>query len=99
MLFVSFFGLLMMYSNITDYGSNYEYVAHVLSMDTTQATTCSDRAIISPMLQHRIYWLIITLEVMFTTFCMLGVYQLLKNINSSKARNSMKRRSFRSLAY
>lgn len=35
------------------------------------------------MLQHRIYWLIITLEVMYTTFCIMGTYYLYKNINSS----------------
>lgn len=37
MLFVSFFGLLVMYGNITDYATNYEYLSHILSMDTTQA--------------------------------------------------------------
>lgn len=39
MLFVSFFGLLVMYSNITDYATNYEYLSHILSMDTTQASS------------------------------------------------------------
>ena len=84
MSYFSFFGLLMMFSNFTDYGSNYEYVAHVLSMDTTEHNpNLRYRAITSPTLHHRIYWLIITLEVTFSAFCMLGVYQLLKNINGS----------------
>jgi predicted small integral membrane protein len=84
MLFISFFGLLVMYSNFTDYPTNYEYVAHVLSMDTTSNNPkYSYRAITSPMLHHRIYWLIITLEVLFTVYCLVGTYHLYRNINSS----------------
>lgn len=84
MAFFSFFGLLVMYSDFTDYSSNYEYVGHVLSMDTTRENTnITDRAITSPMLHHRIYWIIITLEVMYTVCCLIGTYQLLKNINAS----------------
>lgn len=82
MFFVSLFGLLMMYSNFTDYATNYEYVGHVLSMDTTrESLKYSNRAITSPLLHHRIYWIIITLEVIYTVFCLMGTYQLLKNIN------------------
>lgn len=84
MLFISFFGLLVMYSNFADYATNYEYLAHILSMDTTRdSLKYSHRAITSPMLHHRIYWLIITLEVVFTAFCILGTYHLYKNINTS----------------
>jgi predicted small integral membrane protein len=39
MLFFSFFGLLVMYSNITDYTTNYEYLSHILSMDTIDASS------------------------------------------------------------
>ncbi|MDR8366554.1 DUF2165 family protein [Pseudomonas sp. JL3] len=81
MFFVSLFGLLMMYSNFTDYATNYEYVGHVLSMDTTRENLkYSNRAVTSPMLHHRIYWIIITLEVIYTVFCLMGTYQLLRNI-------------------
>ncbi|MCP1499745.1 putative small integral membrane protein [Pseudomonas migulae] len=84
MLFISFFGLLMLYSNFTDYPTNYEYIAHILSMDTTrEGARYSYRAVTSPMAHHRIYWLIITLEVLFTVFCMVGTYHLYKNINTS----------------
>lgn len=49
MLFFSFFGLLVMYSNITDYATNYEYLSHILSMDTVDASSrYSRRAITSP---------------------------------------------------
>lgn len=84
-LFISFFGLLTTYNNFADYSTNYEYLAHILSMDTTlNQLKYSNRAITSPMLHHRIFWLIITLEVMFTLLCTIGAYYLYKNINTSK---------------
>ena len=84
MAYISFFGVLVMIHNFTDYDSNYTYVAHILSMDTTEHNVnLRYRAITSPILHHRVYWLIITLEVTFSAFCMLGAYQLLKNINAS----------------
>lgn len=77
MTYISFFGLLVMYSNFTDYASNYEYVSHILSMDTTRENiNLNYRAITSPMLHHRIYWFIITLEVIYTAFCLIGAYYL-----------------------
>lgn len=83
MAYISLFGLLVMYGNITDYATNYEYVGHILSMDTTQKNeNTSYRAITSPLLHHRIYWLIITLEVTYTVFCLIGTYHLLRNINA-----------------
>lgn len=84
MAFFSFFGLLVIFSNFTDYSSNYEYVAHVLSMDTTRENSnIAYRAITSPMLHHRIYWIVITLEVMYTVYSLIGTYQLYKHINAS----------------
>lgn len=56
MAYISIFGLLVMIQNFTDYESNYTYVAHILSMDTTTASeTIKYRAIESPMIHHRIY--------------------------------------------
>ncbi|WP_166216087.1 DUF2165 family protein [Pseudomonas atagonensis] len=84
MTYFSFFGLLVMFSNFTDYSSNYEYVGHVLSMDTTQINdNIRYRAIESPMLHHRIYWLIITMEVIYTAFCLLGAFHLCRKLNAS----------------
>ncbi|MBT9266641.1 DUF2165 domain-containing protein [Pseudomonas sp. MG-9] len=84
MAYISFFGLLVMYSNFTDYASNYTYVGHILSMDTTQTNpNIRYRAIESPILHHRIYWFIITTEVIWTTCCLVGTYQLLRKIKAS----------------
>ncbi|MGE8145615.1 DUF2165 domain-containing protein [Pseudomonas frederiksbergensis] len=84
MAYLSFFGLLVMYSNIIDYSSNYEYVGHILSMDTTRENlNINYRAITSPMLHHRVYWFIITLEVIYTVCCLIGTYQLFKHRHAS----------------
>jgi predicted small integral membrane protein len=84
MAYISFFGLLVMYHNFTDYSSNYEYVSHILSMDTTQINAnIRYRAIESPILHHRIYWFIITMEVIYTACCLVGTYHLYRKINES----------------
>ncbi|CAI8710681.1 MULTISPECIES: DUF2165 family protein [Pseudomonas] len=84
MAYISFFGLLVMYSNMTDYSSNYEYVGHILSMDTTLVNpNIRYRAIESPILHHRIYWFIITMEVTWTVYCLIGTFHLLRKINAS----------------
>lgn len=86
MAFISLFGILVMFSNFTDYASNYEYVGHVLSMDTSlKNPNIRYRAITSPMLHHRIYWLVITLEALYTSFCLVGTYQLYRQIKQSAA--------------
>ena len=84
MLFISFFGLLVMYSNFTDYASNYESISNILSMESTgDDGRYSYRAVTSHMLHHRIYWLVITLEVIYTIFFMIGTCYLYKNMNGS----------------
>lgn len=84
MSYISFFGVLVVMNNFIDYPANHEYLAHVLSMDTTSnGEKFSYRAITSPIAHHRIYWLIITLEVLFTVTCIIGTFQLFKNLNSS----------------
>jgi predicted small integral membrane protein len=84
MAYISFFGLLVMIHNFTDYESNYTYVAHILSMDTTTANqNILYRAIESPLLHHRIYWFIITMEVIYTVLCMMGTYQLYRKVHAS----------------
>lgn len=34
------FALLVAYDNLVDYGSNYTFVRHTLSIDTTSPATC-----------------------------------------------------------
>jgi len=62
-LALSAFAFLVTFNNITDYGSNFEFVKHVLSMDTTfPGNKAMYRAIETPALWHAGYWGIIAGE-------------------------------------
>jgi predicted small integral membrane protein len=57
------FALLVTLNNLVDYGSNYEFVRHTLSMDTTfQGNALKGRAITSPAVWTAGYWAIIATE-------------------------------------
>lgn len=57
------FALLVTFNNLVDYGSNYAFVRHTLSMDTTfPGNALTGRAITSPALWTLGYWLIIAAE-------------------------------------
>jgi predicted small integral membrane protein len=57
------FALLVAYNNVADYGSNYEFVRHTLSMDTTfPGNALKGRAITSPAVWTLGYWAIIVTE-------------------------------------
>jgi len=64
---IGVFCLLVGYNNIVDYNTNYQFVEHVLSMDTMEAWFAGEdlksRAISSDALQTIGYWLIIAAEV------------------------------------
>lgn len=57
------FALLVAFNNIIDYGTNYAFVRHTLSMDTTfPGNALMARAITSPGLWAIAYWVIIGAE-------------------------------------
>jgi predicted small integral membrane protein len=57
------FALVVAYDNLVDYGSNFAFVQHVLSMDTTfRENALLDRAITRPWMWHVGYLLIIAGE-------------------------------------
>jgi predicted small integral membrane protein len=57
------FAFIVTYDNIVDYGTNYEFVKHVLSMDTTfPGNKLMDRAITEPRLWALAYAAIIAAE-------------------------------------
>jgi predicted small integral membrane protein len=83
---IAFFATLVSFGNITDYGTNYEFVKHVLSMDTIfPDSTIRYRAITSPGLHTAAYWLIIAAETLTALLCWIGVYAMLSKINASAA--------------
>lgn len=75
---IAFFASLVAFGNITDYGSNFAFVKHVLSMDTIFAdATIHYRAITSPYLHHAFYILIIAAETLTALLCWIGALKLL----------------------
>jgi len=59
-----FMGLIA-FNNVTDYGSNFDFVQHVLSMDTTfPGNRLKWRAITAPAVHHAFYCAIIAWEVL-----------------------------------
>jgi predicted small integral membrane protein len=76
-LLIGLFSLLVGVDNIIDYGTNYAFVQHVMSMDTVFPTsTLTWRAITSPALQHAGYAGIIAAELLAGILCLLGAWRL-----------------------
>jgi predicted small integral membrane protein len=71
------FAFLVAFGNITDYGSNYAFVQHVLSMDTTfPGNKLMYRAITSPALWTAGYWLIIIGEGLTCVLFLIAAWRL-----------------------
>jgi predicted small integral membrane protein len=77
LLAVGLFYLLVVFNNTTDYNSNYQFVHHVLMMDSTfPANTGMWRAINSTFMHHAFYDSIIGWEIVTTILCFWGVARL-----------------------
>lgn len=77
---------LVAFGNLTDYGTNFAFVRHVLQMDTVfPDTTIRWRAIDSPALHHAAYWLIIAAEALTALLCWLGAWRLLQRVSAPAA--------------
>ena len=80
---VALFFTLVAFGNITDYESNWLFVRHVLSMDTTfPASSLRWRAITNPTLQTAGYWLIIAVQVVTAALLWAGSFRLLRAARS-----------------
>lgn len=78
LLGLSLFAFLVTFTNITDYDSNFQFVRHVLSMDTTfEGNAAMYRAITDPTLWQIGYWGIIIGEGLTCLFLFLGGMRLL----------------------
>lgn len=79
-LVLGIFCLLVAFDNIFDYGTNYAFVQHVLSMDTTFADNGVKkyRAITEPLVWQIAYAGIITAEGLAGFLFVLGAMKLLK---------------------
>lgn len=76
-LFLAIFASVAGVNNILDYNSNFHFVQHVLSMDTTfPDNKLAYRAITTPWVWHFAYCLIIALELLTAGSLALGAQSL-----------------------
>jgi predicted small integral membrane protein len=87
-LFLLMFGwgllhLLVTFGNLTDYGTNFEFVKHVLSMDTIfPNSTVGYRAITISWVHHLFYAFIILLESLIAVFGLIAAFRFIKHLSS-----------------
>jgi len=80
------YAFMVAYNNIVDYGSNYEFVRHVLSMDTTfPGNALMHRAISNETAWRWAYGAIIATEALTALLLALGALMLLIRLRASAA--------------
>jgi predicted small integral membrane protein len=80
------YAVIVAYDNIVDYGSNYEFVRHVLSMDTTFAgNALKHRAIADEAVWKAAYALIIAVEWLTGLLLTVGAIGLLTKLTAPAA--------------
>lgn len=78
---VAFYYTLIVFNNCTDYGTNYQFVRHVMLMDTTfPANHGMWRAIQSPWFQKGLYDGIIAWEAVIMVLCWVGSVRMLREL-------------------
>ena len=92
---VALHATLVVFNNITDYDSNFQFVRHVLEMDTTfPGNQAMRRAINSLFLHHAVYGLIILAEIVIAVLCWLGGLRLLRSISDLEQFNKAKKTAY-----
>src|SRR5258708_17490288 len=77
---------LIVFNNVTDYGSNYEFVRHVLMMDSTFPENRGMwRAINTPLLHTAFYLSIIAWETITMLLCWWGGFRMAQALRGSAA--------------
>jgi predicted small integral membrane protein len=80
------YAFIVAYDNIVDYGSNYQFVRHVLSMDTTfPDNALMHRAITNEPVWSQVYALIIAWEWLTSALLAIGALALLARLRSPAA--------------
>ncbi len=78
---IAFYYTLIVFNNCTDYGTNYQFVRHVMLMDTTfPANHGMWRAIQSPWFQKGWYDGIIAWEAVAMVLCWVGTVRMLREL-------------------
>lgn len=80
---LALFALLVAFDNLVDYGTNYEFVRHTLSMDTTfPGNALMGRAVTTPALWAVAYWLIILTEAVVGLLLAFAALRLASTVNA-----------------
>lgn len=80
---LAIFALLVGWNNVADYGSNYAFVKHTLSMDTVSPDNAlKSRAILDPFIWSFAYGVIIVTQFLIGVMLFIGAIGLFKSINS-----------------
>ncbi len=83
-LVLASFCLLVTFDNVTDYGTNYLFVQHVMSMDTTYpGNTLMYRSITNPVAWRAAYAAIIAAEGITGVLYLAGAFRLFQARNAS----------------
>jgi predicted small integral membrane protein len=83
---VAIFYSLVVFNNITDYGSNYEFVRHVMMMDSTfPGNRGMWRAIHSPLAHTAFYLSIIAWETITMLLCWWGGFRMAQALGEPAA--------------
>ncbi len=83
---VAIFYTLVVFNNLTDHASNYEFVRHVMMMDSTfPGNHGMWRAINSPLLHTAFYWTIISWETLIMILCWWGGVRLARSLRETAA--------------
>jgi predicted small integral membrane protein len=80
---IALFASLVTFGNLTDYGINFAFVEHVLSMDSIfPSSTIGYRAITNVGLHHAAYAAIIAMEAVTALLCWIGAGLLARHIRA-----------------
>lgn len=83
--FVGIYLTLIVFNNITDYGSNFQFVIQVTSMEDTFAFQANQwRSINNPILHHIFYISIIALELTVCSLCLFGAYKMATHLKADQ---------------
>jgi predicted small integral membrane protein len=86
---VGLWALLVALGNVMDYGSNWQFVQHVLAMDTVfPDNRLRWRAITDPRLQQLAYLLIIAWQWLMALTCLAGAWRLLSALRACGDRHA-----------
>jgi predicted small integral membrane protein len=81
---VALYYLIVAFNNLTDYDSNYQFVHHVLLMDSTfPGNHGLWHALPQPGLQRVFYWSIIAWESLTCILCCVGSLRLIRALKAS----------------